>query len=211
MDAFPEFDFLYLEIYDRVERVRINLSERCLSSDFPMCRHVKQLILMSNNDQQTCLVTPMNLSSLIHLRSVEHLILNTSLSLIHFHSVFLSMSLETLDISWSQLRSFISIGNIKKLSLIRECVSWKEIDYLIYQFLPQLEHLQMNVTTSDECRLILNCLLSRQRVNLLRSLKICICQTLSDQIQHDLQPLLVSSEWISVKWRMDNWYLYIWK
>ena len=214
-DAIDLIDFhgscFLLEIYDRVERVRLNLSERCLSSDFPTCRHVKQLTLISNNDQPSCVVTPMNLSSLIHLPSVHHLILNTSLALVHFHPAFLAMSLDTLDIAWSQLRSLSSIGKIRNLSLIRECVSWREIDYLVYQFLPQLEHLQMNVTTSDECRLILNCLLSRQRVNLLRSLKICICQTLSDQIQQDLQPLLVSSEWIPVKWRMDNWYLYIWK
>ena len=138
-----QWESFLLEIYDRVERVRLNLSERCLSSDFPTCRHVKQLTLISNNDQQSCLVTPMNLSSLIHLPSVHHLILNTSLPLAHFHSAFLSMSLDTLDIAWSQLRSFVSIGKIKNLSLIRECVVWKEIEYLVYQFLPHLKHLQM--------------------------------------------------------------------
>jgi hypothetical protein len=69
----------------------------------------------------------------------------------------------------------------------------------------------MNVTTSDECRQILNFLLSHRYKNNLISIKICICQTLSDQIKEDLEPILLSSQWIKVKWRMDNWYLYIWK
>jgi hypothetical protein len=121
------------------------------------------------------------------------------------------MSLHSLDIAWSQLRPYFSISNIKILSLISECVSWKEIQYLINHLIPHLEHLQMNVTTSDECREILNILLSPLYKNNLISIKICICQTLSDQIKQDLEPILLSSQWIKVKWRMDNWYLYIWK
>ena len=121
------------------------------------------------------------------------------------------MSLDSLDIAWSQLCPYSILSNIKNLCLISECVSWKEIDYLINNLIPQLEHLQMNVTTSDECRDILNILLSPIYKNNLISIKICICQTLSDQIKQDLEPILLSSQWIKVKWKMDNWYLYIWK
>jgi hypothetical protein len=200
-----------LGIYDRVERVRINLSERAISSKFPSCRHVKQLTLISNNDQHGHLLSPANLSSMICLSSVRHLIINAQISLIDFYPLLSSMSFDAIDIAWSQLRSFISLVNVKILSLIRECVSWQDVTYLIENLTPQLEHLQMNVTTSDECRLILNVLLSIEKENCLRSMKICICQTLSDQIQQDLQPLLLSSQWTPVKWKMDNWYLYIWK
>jgi hypothetical protein len=121
------------------------------------------------------------------------------------------MSLYSLDISWSQLRSYFYLSNIKNLSLISECISWKEIQYLITNLIPKLEHLQMNVTTSDECQDILNILLSPINKNNLISIKICICQTLSDQIKQDLEPILLSSQWVKVKFRMDNWYLYIWK
>ncbi len=121
------------------------------------------------------------------------------------------MSLQSLDIAWSQLRPYFVLSNIKILSLISECVSWKEIQYLINHLIPQLEHLQMNVTTSDECQQILNILLSPKYENHLISIKICICQTLSDQIKQDLEPILLSSQWIKVQFRMDNWYLYIWK
>ena len=121
------------------------------------------------------------------------------------------MSLYSLDIAWSHLRSCFTLSNIKILSLISECVSWKDIQYLIVHLIPQLEHLQMNVTTSHECRLILDFLLSPLHKNNLISIKICICQTLSDQIKQELEPILLSSQWIKVKWRMDNWYLYIWK
>jgi len=69
----------------------------------------------------------------------------------------------------------------------------------------------MNVTTSNECQKILNILLSSKNKNNLISIKICICQTLSDQIKQDLEPIFLSSLWIKVKYRMDNWYLYIWK
>lgn len=202
---------LSIEIYDRVDHVRINLSERCLPSNFPPCRHVNQLTLMSNNDNNSCLLSPQNLSAMLCVSSIRHLMISTSLSLIDFNPFFSSMSLHALDIAWSQLRSMDSLSNLKILSLIRECVSWKEIQHLINHLIPRLEHLQMNVTTSEECRLILDFLLAPNQKNHLRSVKICICQTLSDQIQHDLQPLLLSSQWISVKWRMDNWYLYIWK
>ena len=203
--------FHSVEIYDRVEHVRINLSERCLPSNFSPCRRVHQLTLMSNNDNNSCLLSATHLSAILGVSSVRHIIINTSLSLVDFNPLLSSMSLHAMDIAWSQLRSLGSLSNLKILSLIRECVSWIEIHYLITHLIPHLEHLQMNVTTSDECRLILDFLLSPKMENNLKSIKICICQTLSDQIQHDLQPLLLSSQWISVKWRMDNWYLYIWK
>ncbi|CAF0786854.1 unnamed protein product [Adineta steineri] len=199
------------EIYDRVERVRINLSECSITPNFPLCRHVKYLTLISNNESSNYIISPTLLSSLVSLSSIRHLIINTQTTLFHFNQLFSLMSLHSLDIAWSQLRPYFSLTNIKILSLISECVSWKEIQYLIQYLIPELEHLQMNVTTSDECREILNILLSPNYKNNLISIKICICQTLSDQIKQDLEPILLSSQWIKVKWRMDNWYLYIWK
>ncbi|CAF0817071.1 unnamed protein product [Rotaria sordida] len=199
------------EIYDRVERVRINLSEFSINTNIPSCRHVKHLTLFSNNETNKCIISPNIISSLVCLPSVRHLIINTQTSLFNFNQLFTLMSLHSLDIAWSQLRPYFLLSNIKILSLISECVSWKEIQYLIIHLIPQLEHLQMNVTTSNECRQILNFLLSPKYKNNLISIKICICQTLSDQIKQDLEPILLSSQWIKVKWRMDNWYLYIWK
>ena len=121
------------------------------------------------------------------------------------------MSLTAMEISWSQFSALNCFSKLTNLSLSRECVSWREIQYIVYQLIPRLEHLQMNVTTSEECRLILDVLLTPTTINNLRSIKICICQTLSDQIQRDLQPLFLLPHWIPVKWHMDNWYLYVWK
>jgi len=205
------FFFLYLEIYDRVERVRVNLSDLTIPSNFPICRHVNHLTLISTNEINNCILSPSLISSFIHLSSIRHLIINTQTSLINLNQLFPLMSLYSLDISWSQLRSYFYLSNIKNLSLISECISWKEIQYLITNLIPKLEHLQMNVTTSDECQDILNILLSPINKNNLISIKICICQTLSDQIKQDLEPILLSSQWVKVKFRMDNWYLYIWK
>ena len=73
------------------------------------------------------------------------------------------MSLYSIDISWSQIYPYLKyLSNIKNLSLISECITWKEIEYLINNFIQNLEHLQLNVTTSDECQKILNILLSRK-------------------------------------------------
>jgi hypothetical protein len=177
----------------------------------PLCRHVNHLTLFSNNEINNSPISLHKISSLICLSSIRHLIINTPTSFFNFNQLFLSMSLDSLDIAWSQLCPYSILSNIKNLCLISECVSWKEIDYLINNLIPQLEHLQMNVTTSDECREILNILLSPIYKNNLISIKICICQTLSDQIKQDLEPIFLSTQWIKVKFRMDNWYLYIWK
>ncbi|CAF0933027.1 unnamed protein product [Rotaria sp. Silwood1] len=207
----PQTDRLLNEIYDRVERVRINLSEFSFNTNTPSCRHVNHLTLISNNETNQCIISPNIISSIVCLSSVRHLTINTQTSLFNFNQLLTLMSLHSLDIAWSQLRPDFLLSNIKILSLISECVSWKEIQYLITNLIPQLEHLQMNVTTSNECRQILNFLLSPKYKNNLISIKICICQTLSDQIKQDLEPILLSSQWVKVKWRMDNWYLYIWK
>lgn len=201
---------MFLGIYDRVERVRINLSDLNNSSSFPICRHVNHLTLISTNEN--CIISPNELSSFLCLSSVRHLIVNSQINLSYLNHLFPLMSLHSLDITWSQLRSnSYSLINIKNLSLISECISWKEVNYLIFSLIPKLEHLQMNVTTSDECQNILNILLSPNYKNNLISIKICICQTLSDQIKQDLEPLFFSTQWIKVKFCMDNWYLYIWK
>ncbi|UJR28018.1 hypothetical protein I4U23_009278 [Adineta vaga] len=198
-------------IYDRVERVRINLSESSTACNFPMCRHVKHLTLMSTSESQNGVISTDVISSLISPSSIHHLIINTPTLLIDLNQLFPLTSLHSLDIMWSQLRHYSFLSNIKLLSLISECVSWREIQYLINHLIPRLEHLQMNVTTSDECREILNFLLSPYYANKLISIKICICQTLSDQIKQDLEPIFLSSQWIQVKWKIDSWYLYIWK
>ena len=121
------------------------------------------------------------------------------------------MSLQSVEISWSQFRLHPCWSNIRILSLLGECISWIDIDHLIKDLIPQLEHLQMNVTTSEECQKILDILLSPTSNNRLISMKICICQTLSDQIREDLEPRFSSSQWIPVRYQMDHWYLYIWK
>jgi hypothetical protein len=182
-----------------------------MTSNFPICRHVNHLTLMATNEPNNCILSPNLISSFVRLSSVRHLIINTQTSLINLNQILPSMSLQSLDIAWSQLRPYFYLSNIKILSLISECVSWKEIQYLIKNLIPQLEHLQMNVTTSDECQQILDILLSLKSHNNLISIKICICQTLSDQIKQDLEPIFYSSQWIKVQFRMDNWYLYIWK
>lgn len=176
---------------------------------FPICRHVNHLTLVSTSENSQ--LSLKQLSSFLCLSSIRHLIINSQTSLSNLNELFPLLTLDSLDITWSQLRSNYSLSNIKNLSLISECVSWKEIQYLITQLIPQLEHLQMNVTTSDECQNILNILLSPIYKNNLISIKICICQTLSDQIKQDLEPIFLSTQWIKVKFRMDNWYLYIWK
>jgi hypothetical protein len=200
-----------LDIYDHVERIRINLSDINIPRNFPICRHVNHLTLMSTNESDNILHSPDIISSFVCLLSIRHLIVNTQTSLINLNQLLPLMSLQSLDIAWSQLRPYFFLSNIKILSLISECVSWKEIQYLIEKLIPQLEHLQMNVTTSDECQQILNILLSPKYRNKLISIKICICQTLSDQIKQDLEPIFHSKQWINVQFRMDNWYLYIWK
>lgn len=183
-----------------------------MSSSIPKIRHVNHLTLISNNEQfHPCMMSCEDISSRICLSTVRHLIINTQTSSFDFSRLLSLLSLRSLDIAWSQIRPDFSLSNIKILSLISECVSCKEIQYLINYLIPKLEHLQMNVTTSDECRKILNFLLSPKSSNSLISIKICICQTLSDQIKLDLEPLLLSSQWIKVKWKMDNWYLYLWK
>lgn len=199
------------EIYDRVEHIRLNLSERIFSSNFPICRHASQLTLISNTDFHALSIPPARIAARINLSSIRHLVVNAQLSLPDWNSVFSSMPLTSVEISWSQLRSLNCFENLKMLSLSRECVSWREIQYITTRLVPRLEHIQMNVTTSEECRLILDVILAPNFINQLRSIKICICQTLSDQIQHDLQPLFLVPNWVPVKWRMDNWYLYIWK
>ncbi|CAF0900200.1 unnamed protein product [Adineta ricciae] len=198
-------------IYDRVERVRINLSESFNPCNFSTCQNVKHLTLVCNNDITNGTVSADIVSSFVRLASIRHLIINSQTSMIDLSSLASLTPLHSIDIAWSQLRPYAFLTNIKSLSLISECVSWREIEHLISYLIPQLEHLQLNVTTSDECREILNFLLAPGSTNKLISIKICICQTLSDQIQHDLEPLLLSSQWTQVRWKMDNWYLYIWK
>ncbi|CAF0827179.1 unnamed protein product [Adineta ricciae] len=198
-------------IYDRVERVRINLSESFNPCNFSTCQNVKHVTLVCNDDITNDTVSADIVSSFVRLTSVSHLIINSQTAMIDLSSLTSLTSLHSLDITWSQLRPYTFLTNIKSLSLTSECVSWREIQHLMNNLIPQLEHLRMNVTTSDECREILNFLLAPSSTNRLISIKICICQTLSDQIQHDLEPLLLSSQWTEVRWKMDNWYLYIWK
>lgn len=174
---------------------------------------MNHITLISNNNHVNCSTFPLTqqLSSFLSLSSIRHLILNTALSSNCLQQLLSSLSLHSLDITHSQLQSNFHLEKIKILSLINETVSWKEIEYLVTNLIPNLEHLQMIVTTSQECQRILDILLSYNRPNRLISIKICICQTLSDQIQADLQPKFSSNQWISVKYQMDNWYLYIWK
>ena len=164
-----------------MDRVRINLSEIFIAPTFPPCRHANHLTLISDIDPNSHVLTPSVLSSLFHLSSVRHLIVNTSVSLTTYYPLFATMHFDSLDIAWSQLGPSFPLATVKSLSLISECVFWEDIEDLIMHRASHLEHLQMNVTTSDVCRRILDLLLSSRRSNHLISIKICICQTLSDQ------------------------------
>lgn len=189
----------------------MNLAEYPAGSDFPACRHAKHLTLTSNNDIRPSPDALDSLSSLVCLASVRHLVINTQTSSLDWNGLAPLPALHSLDIAWSELRPYSFLPRVKALSLTSECVSWRDVQYLLHSLVPQLEHLQVNVTTSDECRKTPDVLLSPDIDNRLVSIKICICQTLSDQIKHDLEPMLLSPRWVRVQWRMDSWYLYIWK
>lgn len=194
-----------------MRHVRINLSDWNVISNFPRCRYVSHLTLVATNESHNFNFSIDSISCFVCLSSIRHLIINTQNPSINFNQLIPLMSLQSLEISWSQFRLYSCWSNIKILSLTGEYVSWKDINYLIQHLIPQLEHLQINVTTSDECQKILDILLSPTCDNQLISMKICICQTLSDQIKEDLQPRFSSSQWIEVKFQIDHWYLYIWK
>ena len=202
-----------LRIYDRVNRVRVNLAEIITAPKFPPCRYANHLTLISDSDTPSHILTPSVLSSLVHLSSVRHLIVSTSVSIAPYYPLFATMHFDSLDIAWSQLDPSFPLASVKSLSLTSECVFYEDVENVIMHRAPHLEHLQMNVTTSDACRRILDLLLSSRRSNALVTIKICICQTLSDQSERDLAPMLssLSSHPTVVKWRMDSWYLYIWK
>jgi len=193
--------------------VRFNLSigNSQPLSYFPQCRNVNNLTLISNETIHLSSLSLVNLSSYISLSKLRHLILNTQLNRQDLEQLFSSMSLHSLDINYSQLHSNLNLSTIKNLSLINEPISSEDIDYLIQCLIPHLEHLQMIVKTSFDCQQVLDSLLSLTKCNRLISIKICICQTLSDEIERDLQPKFSSNQWIPVKYQMDSWYLYIWK
>lgn len=205
------YRYICLGIYDRVRHVRVNLSDWNVISNFPRCRHVSHLTIVCTNESQIIDLSIESIASFVCLSSIRHLIINTQTCSINFNQLVPLMSLQSLEISWSQFHPYSCWSKIKNLSLINEYVGWKDINYLINNLIPQLEHLRINVTTSEECQKILDILLSPLCENQLISMKICICQTLSDQIEEDLQPRFSSSQWLEVKFHIDHWYLHIWK